>query len=71
MLNHSSKPKRPRDVNQRAKAIVDQATGEAEPEPVGPSVAPEPETPSESLRHAAAELGRHLWSIEVIVGLLD
>lgn len=28
MPNRSSKPKRPRDVNQLAKAIVDQATGE-------------------------------------------
>jgi hypothetical protein len=53
MPNHSSKPKRPRDVNQLAKAIVDLATGQ--PEPV---VDLETETPSESLRQAAAELGR-------------
>jgi hypothetical protein len=33
MPNRSSKPKRPRDVNQLAKAIVDQATSEAAPEP--------------------------------------
>lgn len=28
MLNRSSNPKRPRDVNQLAKSIVDQATGQ-------------------------------------------
>ena len=28
MPNHSNKPKRPRDVSQRAKQIVDIATGE-------------------------------------------
>jgi len=33
MPNRSSKPKRPRDVNQLAKAIVDQATSEAATEP--------------------------------------
>jgi hypothetical protein len=57
MPNHSSKPKRPRDANQLARAIVDLATGQ---EPVGaaPDPASEPETPSESLRRAAAELGR-------------
>lgn len=59
MPNRSSKPKRPRDINQLAKAIVDQSTGEApaEPEPaVG--LAPETNAPSEALRQAAAELGR-------------
>jgi hypothetical protein len=34
MPNRSSKQKLPRDVNQRAKSIVDQATGETPPEPV-------------------------------------
>jgi hypothetical protein len=33
MPKRSSKPKRPRDVNQLAKAIVDQATSEAAREP--------------------------------------
>jgi hypothetical protein len=54
MPNPSSKPpKRPRDVNQLAKFIVDQSTGESAPEP-----APEPEPPIDPLRAAAAELGR-------------
>jgi hypothetical protein len=59
MPNHSSKPKRPRDINQLAKFVVDLATGEA---PADPQTVPEPsaqqETPSEALRQAAAELGR-------------
>ena len=51
MPNHSSKrPKRPTDINQLGKSIVDQAT--AEPEPV---VAPEP-PPGKN--PAAVELGR-------------
>jgi len=33
MPSRSGKPKRPRDINQLAKVIVDQATGEAVPEP--------------------------------------
>ena len=57
MPNHSSKPKRSRNLNQLAKAIVDQASGQA---PVEPAPAPplEAEPPSESIRRAAAELGR-------------
>ena len=59
MPNHSSKPKRPTDFNQMAKAIVDQATADDAPEPLQPDpVAPQSETPPESLRQAAAELGR-------------
>ena len=60
MPNHSSKePKRPRDVNQMAKFIVDLATGRAAPslDPTSEATAQE-ETPSDSLRHAAKELGR-------------
>jgi hypothetical protein len=59
MPNRSSKPKRPRDINQLAKAIVDQAT--SEPVPPAEVASPPPvetETPSEALRQAAAELGR-------------
>lgn len=33
MPDRSRKPKRPRDLNQLAKSIVDEATGQAEPEP--------------------------------------
>lgn len=33
MPNHSSKPKRPRDINQLAKLVVDLATGEIPPAP--------------------------------------
>ena len=33
MPKRSSKPKRPRDLNQLAKAITDEATGQAPPEP--------------------------------------
>ncbi len=33
MPNRSSKPKRPRDLNQLAKRIVDESVGEAQPEP--------------------------------------
>jgi hypothetical protein len=48
MPDRSSKPKRPRDVNQLAKQIVDEATGEATKA-----------TPIEPKKNAAAvELGR-------------
>lgn len=43
----ATKPKRPRDVNQRAKLIVDIATGEAEDE-----------NPDEGKNKAAQEMGR-------------
>lgn len=33
MPKRSSKPKRPRDLNQLAKAVTDEATGQAPPEP--------------------------------------
>jgi hypothetical protein len=42
-----TKPKRPRDLNELARAIVDEATGEAPPEPERPAKDP-----------AAVELGR-------------
>ena len=59
MPNRSSKPKRPRDINQLAKAIVDEATAETPPEPdQAIETAPEMETPSEAIRRAAAALGR-------------
>ena len=48
MPNRSSKPKRPRDANQLAKMIVDEATGQA-PAPVEEKPAKNP---------AAVELGR-------------
>lgn len=52
MPNPSSKPpKRPRDINQLAKFIVDQSTGQLPPDTA-------PETPVDPLRAAAAELGR-------------
>jgi hypothetical protein len=57
MPNHSSKPSRPRDVNQLAKAIVDLSTGET-PSELLPEPAPEPEPPVDPIRAAAAELGR-------------
>ena len=49
MPNRSSKPKRPRDINQLAKAIVDQATSEA---------ATEPQTADDGKNPAAVALGR-------------
>jgi hypothetical protein len=61
MPNHSSKPKRPRDINQLAKSIVDQAT--AEPPPIAPEArqgaAPEPA--SREKDPAAVSLGRRGW----------
>lgn len=59
MQDHSSKLKRPRDVNQLAKLVVDLATGEPglESSPVA-DMDGQQDTPSESLRQAAAELGR-------------
>ncbi len=48
MPNRSSKPKRPRDVNQLAKAIVDMATSEAPHEPHA----------ADGKNPAAVELGR-------------
>ncbi len=57
MPNHSSTPKRPRDANPLARAVVDLATGQAPVEPE-PAPAPDVETPSDVLRRAAAELGR-------------
>lgn len=48
MPNRSSNPKRPRDVNQLAKSIVEQATGEA------PAVAPV----EDGKNAAAVALGR-------------
>jgi hypothetical protein len=48
MPNRSSKPKRPRDVNQLAKRIVDEATGQAPPEP----------KPEREKNPAAVALGR-------------
>jgi len=58
MPNHSSKPKRPRDVNQLAAFIVQQSTGDASSEPAPVAPPHETEPPSEALRQAAAELGR-------------
>jgi hypothetical protein len=49
MPNRSSKRKLPRDVNQRAKSVVDLATSEA---------APEPETADDGKNPAAVALGR-------------
>jgi hypothetical protein len=49
MPNRSRNPKRPRDVNQLAKAIVDQATSEA---------APEPHAADDGKNPAAVALGR-------------
>ena len=48
MQNRSSNPKRPRDVNQLAKSIVDQATGKT----------PEPEKADDGKNAAAVALGR-------------
>ena len=59
MPNHSSKPKRPRDINQLAKLVVELATGEPGPEtPRAVKPAAHEDTPSAALRQAAAELGR-------------
>jgi hypothetical protein len=50
MQNRSSKkPKRPRDINQLAYQIVQEATGQ---------VPAQPEVPEDPIRAAAAELGR-------------
>jgi len=46
----SKKPKRPRDLNQLAYQIVQEATGQAEP--------PISEEPEDPIRAAAAALGR-------------
>jgi hypothetical protein len=55
MPNHSRNPKRPRDVNQLAKAIVDMAT-------MGSELLPETKAQAEAvpdpIREAAKELGR-------------
>lgn len=51
MPNRSSKPKRPRDANQLAKAIVDLSTGQAEE-------APEPTPEDQGKDPAAVALGR-------------
>jgi hypothetical protein len=48
MLNRSSKPKRPRDLNQLAAALVNEATGE---QPAAPADAPEKDP-------AAVDLGQ-------------
>ena len=48
MPNRSSNPKRSRDVNQLAKSIVDQATGQT----------PEPEKTDDGKNAAAVALGR-------------
>lgn len=57
MPNHSSKPKRPRDVNQLAKLVVDLATGEPRPEPI--TEPPETPKPPERVKDpAAVALGR-------------
>ncbi|MBI2037033.1 MAG: histone H1 [Candidatus Liptonbacteria bacterium] len=56
MDNRSSKkPKRPRDMAQLAKAIVDEATGQA---PQEPEATPEPEPTPEERHAAAVTLGR-------------
>ncbi|MCC7423102.1 MAG: hypothetical protein IT428_22730 [Planctomycetaceae bacterium] len=52
MPNRSSKPKRPRDANQLAKSIVDQATQEA------PAQVDETPAPTEEKNPAAVALGR-------------
>lgn len=51
MLNRLGKrpPKRPRDLNQLAYQIVQEATGQ---------ITPQPETPEDPIRAAAAALGR-------------
>lgn len=48
MPNRSSNPKRPRDANQLAKSIVDQATGQT----------PEPDKVDDGKNAAAVALGR-------------
>ena len=53
MPNRSSKPKRPRDINQLAAFIVAPSTGQLPPEPE-----PEPAPPPDPIREAAAALGR-------------
>jgi hypothetical protein len=56
MPNHSSKPDRPRDINQLAKFLVDKSTGQLPPDPAPED--PKSETPIDPLKAAAAELGR-------------
>lgn len=48
MPDRTRRPKRPRDVSQLAKAIIDEATGQAAPE----------EDPRDEISKAAAALGR-------------
>jgi hypothetical protein len=59
MPNHSSKTKRPRDVNQLAKTVADLATGELPPES-SPEPAPDvpPKPPDREKDPAAVALGR-------------
>lgn len=56
MLNHSSRPKRPRDVNQLAKALVDLSTGQAATDPASEPVEAKP--PEHEKNPAAVSLGR-------------
>lgn len=59
MRNPSSKPpKRPRDINQLAKFIVDQTTGEVPPDPETTEQVPVVPSTEDAIRAAAAELGR-------------
>ncbi|HCG00297.1 MAG TPA: histone H1 [Chloroflexi bacterium] len=51
MLKRSSKPKRPRDINELAASIVDEATREPEPETAAP-------VPEREKNQAAVSLGR-------------
>jgi hypothetical protein len=66
-------PKRPRDPNQLAKAVVDEATGQTEP--VDPDEGKDPgfisasAIPYPRTRAMAAGVADHVWTLEEIAGL--
>jgi hypothetical protein len=59
MPNHSSKPDRPRDINQLAKFLVDKSTGQLPPDPAPIESPPDADAPPKHEKDpAAVSLGR-------------
>ncbi len=61
------KSKRPRDVNELAKQLVAEATGEAEPD-TDPDEGKDPA--AVALGRRAAGVADHVWKLEEIAGLV-